>query len=108
MCGKSHFRNFFFMPPTHRILYIVRCSDGSLYTDVTDNIEAAILELNRGKGSPYTRSRLPVFLAYTEEYMNEIDARKRAAAIKRMSRSEKEHLLVAAHFGAAAESAYGT
>lgn len=77
----------------HQFVYIVRCSDGSLYTGATSDIERHLQEINSGAGAPYTKTRLPVFLAYTEEYMNEIDASKRETQIKRMTRKNKEILL---------------
>jgi putative endonuclease len=75
-----------------RYLFVVRCADGSLYTAVTNDPAAALGELNAGRGSNYTRTRLPVFLAYSEEYMNEEDAIRRAESLRRLSREEKERL----------------
>ena len=77
----------------HHYLYIVRCADGSLFTGTTDDIDRAVREMNAGIGNPYIRTRGPVFLAYTEEFMNERDAERRAADIKRMDRSEKERVV---------------
>lgn len=82
------------MRTPHWHVCMVRCADGSLYTDVTHDLGYGIRKLNHGEGNAYVRARLPVFLAYSEEWMNEQDARKRAARIKRMRREEKE-LLVA-------------
>jgi putative endonuclease len=89
------------MSSGHWFLFIVRCSDGSLYTAGTDDVERSVHEINAGGGSPYTRSRLPVFLAHTEEYMNEKDALRQAENIKKLSRSAKESLLAAQLLGAA-------
>jgi putative endonuclease len=77
----------------HWFVFVVRCSDGSLYAGVTANVENELQAMNGGGGSAWLRPRLPVFLAYTEEYMNEIDADRRTAAIKRMRRETKERLL---------------
>ena len=77
----------------HWFVYVVRCSDGSLYTGATNDVDQEMQTLNEGGGSTYVRARLPVFLAYTEEYMNEQDAAKRAASVKRMGRVHKERLL---------------
>ena len=95
------------MPAEHWYVFIVRCTDGSLYTGVNGDIERTVIELNAGRGSAYTKSRLPVFLAYTEEYMNESDALKRANLIKRLSRSAKEDLLSIPNIGSIGEPAYG-
>ncbi|MBI4457857.1 GIY-YIG nuclease family protein [Candidatus Uhrbacteria bacterium] len=82
------------MAQTHWHVYMVRCGDGSLYTGITTDLERRLGEHNSGKGAAYTRSRLPVSLVYREEYMNESDARKREAAIKKLPKSEKERIAV--------------
>ena len=48
--------------------YIVKCSDGSLYTGWTNNLEKRIQAHNEGKGAKYTKTRLPVELVYFEEF----------------------------------------
>ena len=80
---------------SHWFVYVVRCSDGSLHAGVAPDVEQELQRLNEGAGSAWLRPRLPVFLAYTEEYMNEDDAGRRAASIKRMRRETKERLLIA-------------
>lgn len=87
----------------HWHVFVVRCSDGSLFTGVTEDVERALAELNAGEGNAYVRTRTPVFLAYSEEYMNRNDAERRADAIRRMSRQGKESLLAFATAGAAPE-----
>ncbi len=82
------------MPARH--LFVVRCADGSLFTAITNDPEAAVQELNAGRGSSYVKARLPVFLAYSEEYMNEEDAEIRAEQLRRMSREDKERLFAEA------------
>ena len=44
--------------------YIVKCSDNTLYTGWTNNLEKRIKTHNAGKGAKYTKSRLPVTLVY--------------------------------------------
>ena len=46
--------------------YILQCSDGSLYTGWTNDLEARIQAHNAGRGAKYTRSRRPVKLVYYE------------------------------------------
>ena len=92
----------------HQFVYIVRCADGSLFTGVTSEIEQNLQDINSGAGAPYTRTRLPVFLAHTEEYMNEIDASKREAQIKRMTRKHKEILLAGVPAGIDGELAFAS
>lgn len=73
--------------------YIVRCSDNTLYTGYTDNLDKRIAAHNTGKGAKYTKPRLPVKLVYFEEYDTKSEAMKREYVIKRMSRRMKEELI---------------
>ena len=77
----------------HSFTYIVRCSDGTFYTGWTTHLEERIRVHNEGKGAKYTRSRLPVELIYWEEFETKQEAMSREAAIKRLSRREKEELI---------------
>lgn len=91
----------------HFFVYMVRCVDGSLYTGVASDPDAAATEMNRGNGPAYPSTRTPVFLVYREEYMNERDAERRAHMIRRMGRAEKEHVLAMAHPVILEEYAFG-
>jgi Predicted endonuclease containing a URI domain len=70
-------------------VYIVRCSDGSLYTGITTDIDRRISEHNSGKGARYTQWKSPVVLAYHENSANRSEALKREAEIKSWPRSRK-------------------
>ncbi|MBU0531031.1 GIY-YIG nuclease family protein [Patescibacteria group bacterium] len=74
-------------------IYMVRCADGSLYTGITKDLKARIKVHNSGKGSKYTRARLPVELVWSERIGSESKAKSREAQIKKLTRSEKEKLL---------------
>ncbi len=74
-------------------VYILRCSDGTLYTGWTTDLEARINSHNSGSGAKYTRSRRPVSLVYCEEVSDRSAALKREAAIKKLSRSKKLELI---------------
>jgi len=77
-------------------VYIVRCSDQSLYTGVTLDPKRRLQEHNgRHKSARYTRARQPVQLVYTETCENRSSACKREAAIKAMSRQAKLALISA-------------
>lgn len=69
--------------------YIVKCSDGSLYTGWTNNLEKRIKDHNAGRGAKYTKARRPVVLVYNEEFPTKQEAMKREWEIKRLSRKEK-------------------
>lgn len=74
-------------------VYILRCSDGTLYTGYTDNPERRVKVHNSGKGGKYTRSRLPVELVYWEEHEDKSSALRRECAIKQLSRTEKLNII---------------
>lgn len=73
--------------------YILRCSDGSLYTGWTNDLDKRLKAHNSGKGGKYTRTRLPVKLEYFEEYETKNEAMSREAKIKRMTKAEKEKMI---------------
>lgn len=71
-------------------LYIVRCSDNSLYTGITTDLERRVLEHNTSnKGSKYTKTRRPVELVYNETYLDRSTSSKRESEIKKLSRGDK-------------------
>ena len=73
--------------------YIVQCSDDTFYTGITNDLEKRLSAHNAGNASKYTRTRLPVSFAYTEEYPDRSSASKREAAIKKLSRDAKSILI---------------
>ena len=75
------------------LVYVLRCLDGSLYTGITNDLPKRLKAHAAGKASKYTRSRLPVKLAYTEPQRSKSAALKREVAIKRLRRAEKDRLL---------------
>lgn len=72
---------------------MVRCSDGSLYTGYTTDIDRRIATHNLGRGAKYTKSRLPVELVYHEEFDSKEEAMSREWHIKRLTRAGKEKLI---------------
>lgn len=73
--------------------YIVMCSDKTLYTGWTNNLEKRMKDHNNGKGAKYTRSRGPITLVYYEEYPTKEEALKREIAIKKLTRQQKLDLI---------------
>lgn len=69
--------------------YIVECSDGTLYTGWTTDLDRRVKQHNTGKGAKYTKARIPVKLRYFEEFIEKEEAMKRECAIKKLSRKEK-------------------
>lgn len=74
-------------------LYILRLSDGSLYTGITKDVKRRIEEHEKGNGSKYVRSRLPCELVYIEEMEDRSEALKREAEIKNWDKERKERLV---------------
>ena len=71
-------------------VYMVRCSDGTLYTGITNDLEKRIEAHNSaGDGARYTRSRRPVTLVYSEEAGSKSTAAKLEYKIKKMTRAKK-------------------
>lgn len=75
-------------------VYIIQCSDATLYTGYAKNVQKRVEEHNSSsKGAKYTRPRRPVTLRYVEEYETRSEACKRESVIKKMTRKEKETLI---------------
>ncbi|WP_145464382.1 GIY-YIG nuclease family protein [Staphylococcus hominis] len=77
----------------NHFVYIVRCSDNSLYTGYTNNIEVRINKHNAGKGAKYTKTRRPVVLVYQEMYETKSEALHREYEIKTFTRQRKLKLI---------------
>lgn len=73
--------------------YLLKCADGTLYCGWTNCLEKRIEAHNTGKGAKYTKGRCPVTLAYYEAFETKEEAMRREAAIKKLSRREKEALI---------------
>jgi len=74
-------------------VYILKCSDNTLYTGITNDLTKRLSCHNEGKASKYTRSRLPVVMMYNEESLDRSEASKREFAIKKMTRGNKLKLI---------------
>ncbi len=74
-------------------VYIIKCADDTLYTGWTTDLDRRINEHNGSKkGSRYTRARRPVKLVYSEPAKSRSAALKREAAIKNMTKTQKQAL----------------
>jgi predicted GIY-YIG superfamily endonuclease len=74
-------------------VYLLRCGDSSLYTGWTVDIERRMEAHRSGKGSRYTRSRLPVELAAALPMPDASAARREEARVKRLTRAAKLELI---------------
>lgn len=79
--------------PMPWFLYIIQCRDASLYTGITTDISRRIKEHNSKRGAFYTQNKIPVKLVYQETLASQSEARKREAAIKRLTRPQKLELI---------------
>lgn len=69
---------------------MVQCSDSTLYTGVTTNIDKRLHDHNATKaGARYTRVRRPVLLVYLEPASDRGTAQRREAVLRKSSREDK-------------------
>jgi predicted GIY-YIG superfamily endonuclease len=80
-------------PADSYFVYILRCSDGSLYVGHTSNVENRIKVHNEGHGPIWTASRLPVELVYQEPQPTEQRAIARERQLKRWTHAKKLSLI---------------
>lgn len=75
-------------------IYILKCSDQTLYTGITRDLERRVMEHNgSGLGARYTRSRRPVEIMYAKEYGSRSEALKAENLIKGLSRQQKLEMI---------------
>ncbi len=75
-------------------VYIILCSDETLYTGITIDIDRRINQHATGLGAKYFRNRSPKELAYLETGHNQSSATKREMAIKKLSKAEKTAIII--------------
>ncbi|XPF92476.1 GIY-YIG nuclease family protein [Colwellia sp. RE-S-Sl-9] len=76
-------------------VYFVRCSDNSLYTGITTDLQRRIDEHNHSNklGAKYTRVRRPVELVYWEQQLDRKTASQREYQLKQLKKAAKENLI---------------
>jgi putative endonuclease len=74
-------------------VYILRCGDGTLYTGITTDVARRLAAHNLGRGAKYTRSRLPVALAWVTAVAGRGAASRLEREIKRLSHAQKLDLV---------------
>jgi putative endonuclease len=77
-------------------VYLLRCADGTLYCGWTVDLEQRLAAHNAGRASRYTRSRLPVELAWSQPLPDRSAARREEARIKTLRRAQKLALIAGA------------
>ena len=74
-------------------VYVLRCSDGSLYCGISNDVERRLRAHNAGKGSRYVRSRSPASLAFSWAAGTKSQALKAEYAFKQLSKKQKESIV---------------
>jgi len=76
-------------------VYLILCSDNSLYTGITTDIERRLKQHQDGhpRGARYFRAHRPERLVYLECGHTRSTASRREAAIKKMNRAQKLSLI---------------
>jgi putative endonuclease len=75
-------------------VYLLECADGSLYTGITTDLMRRLEEHKAGTGGHYTKARGAKRMVYTESHPDRSSASKREVAIKKLSRTAKERLII--------------
>jgi len=75
-------------------VYIILCTDDSLYTGITNDVARRFNQHADKQGAKYFRGRQPKQLVYVETGHDRSSASKRESAIKKLPRLEKLQLLV--------------
>jgi putative endonuclease len=75
------------------LVYIILCSDDSLYTGITTDVERRFQQHATGTGAKYFRGRQPVRVIFLEDGHSRSSASIRESAIKGLSKSEKNRLV---------------
>jgi putative endonuclease len=71
------------------VVYLVQCSDKSLYCGISNDVQRRLKEHNSGKGAKYTRSRRPVDLIDISPEMPKPEALKLEHRIKKIPADQK-------------------
>ena len=71
------------------LVYVILCSDGSLYTGITTDLRRRFDQHASGRGAKYFRGRRPLEVVYREEGHTRSSAARREREIKAMERPEK-------------------
>ena len=73
-------------------VYMVECSDKSIYTGITTDIDRRLKQHSSGKGSKYVRRRLPIKLCWSSEWMDKSSALKEEYRIKQLTPQDKRKI----------------
>ncbi|AQZ32582.1 putative endonuclease [Pseudomonas sp. NFACC19-2] len=83
-------------------VYLVRAANGALYCGISDDPQRRFVQHQSGKGARFFHTSPALALAYVEACAGKGDALRRERAIKRLSKSAKEALILAVDGGSSA------
>ncbi len=72
---------------------MILCSDNSLYTGISNDVERRLQQHASQRGARYFRGRQPQQLVYLESGHDRSSASRREAVIKKLRRPDKVHLI---------------
>jgi putative endonuclease len=76
-------------------LYVVRCSDDTLYTGITTDLKRRLNEHNTSnRGAKYTKARRPTNLVYYELHQSRSNAQSAEHKFKKLTRIQKEKIII--------------
>lgn len=75
-------------------LYVLQCSDGTLYTGITNNVSRRLAAHNSGRGAKYTRSRKPCLMIAKSSLFSQKICARAERMFKKLTRSKKEYFLL--------------
>jgi putative endonuclease len=81
-------------------LYLVRCSDGTIYTGIARDVGARMAAHEAGRGARYTRGRGPLAVCAVRRCASQGEALRLELAVKRLPRAQKEGLMRPRRLGA--------
>lgn len=74
-------------------VYMILCSDDSLYTGITTDVARRLAQHAARRGARYFRARRPREIVYLESGHSRSSASRREALIKRLKRADKQALI---------------
>lgn len=75
-------------------VYMLRCSDGTLYTGMSKDVQKRMILHSKGRGAKYVKTRCPFKLVFMQEAGITVgEALKRERQIKNLKKKEKEDLI---------------
>lgn len=76
-------------PKNKYYVYVLECSDSTLYTGYTNDVERRVAVHNSGKGAKYTKARVPVTCIFYQQFETKSEAMKAEYAFKKLTRKQK-------------------